>query len=768
MQTKKLWLLLLAVLIGTFTILGFFGREVYRQAPPIPEAFVTANGETLFTKDDILTGQTVWQSIGGQQVGSIWGHGAYQAPDWTADWLHRELVHYLDIQAQKVYQSPYENLSTDKQRQLQQLTKDDYRSNTFDPKTQNITISDARIAAFKATQKHYIGLFSSDPDYWQLREDYAIQDDILKDPKRRIAMTQFFYWSVWSASTNRPGENYTYTNNWPHEPLIDNTVTTGSVFWSIISISLLLAGVGFLLWYFAFRKEEESLESNIPRFDPLANLTITPSMKALWKYVLVVIALFIIQIFLGALTAHYTVEGQDFFGFPIAKFIPYSLSRTWHIQTALFWIATSFLTAGLFLAPLINGGKDPKGQRLGVNILFGALLVVVGGSLTGELLAIHQLLNLEHSFWLGHQGYEYTDLGRIWQIALLVGLGLWLFLMLRAIVPALRLNPKHKEMLTLFTGATAAIGLFYTAGLFYGAKTHLSVMEYWRWWVVHLWVEGFFEVFATVAISFVFYQLGLVRIKTATRAVLFATSIFLIGGIPGTFHHLYFSGTPISISAIGACFSALEVVPLLLVGREAYETYQMRAAAPWMERYKWPITFFIGVAFWNLVGAGLFGFLINPPVALYYMQGLNTTAVHAHGATFGVYGLLSLGLVLVVLRHIGPKHIWNDLPLKIAFWGMNGGLAMMILFSLLPIGLIQTWASMEHGLWYARSSELLQTPLIEGLRWMRIIGDTVFIVGALSLAYFVFGMRYRQSFPMEKESLAYPDDAEVGAQQTVG
>lgn len=759
MVNRKLWILLLAVLIGSFSILGFFGREVYRQAPPIPEAFVSSSGETLFTKDDILVGQTIWQSIGGQQLGSIWGHGAYQAPDWTADWLHRELVDFLNFRAQKQYGKDFQALSEPQKEEIKAFAKERYRFNSYDSTTGIVVLSDERVEAFRSTQKHYLGLFSSNPAFRKLREDYAIQEGVIKDPSRIKTMTAFFYWSVWSASTNRPGLNITYTNNWPHEDLLDMNVSTGSIFWSILSIVLLVAGAGSLIWYFAFRQDQEKDDTQPPQLDPFHRLNLTPSMKALWKYCLVIIALFLVQVFLGALTAHYTVEGQNFFGIPISMILPYSLTRTWHMQTALFWIATAFLTTGLFLAPLINGAKDPKGQRLGVNILFGALLVVVGGSMTGELLAIHQVLPLEASFWLGHQGYEFTDLGRVWQIALYIGLGLWLFLMLRAILPALRLNPQHKEMLVLFVGATGAIGLFYGAGLSYGAKTHLSIMEYWRWWVVHLWVEGFFEVFATVAISFVFCQLGLIKIQSATRAVLFATSIFLVGGIPGTFHHLYFSGTPISITAVGACFSALEVIPLILIGREAYDTYKMRHLTPWMERYKWPIYFFVAVAFWNLVGAGIFGFMINPPIALYYTQGLNTTAVHAHSATFGVYGFLSLGLLLIVVRHIGPKTVWNDKPLRWGFWGMNLGLALMILLSLLPIGLIQAWASIEHGLWFARSSELLQTPLIETLRWMRMIGDIVFIFGACFFVFFIVQLKLQFGSSEAPSQLSIHDQA---------
>lgn len=541
----------------------------------------------------------------------------------------------------------------------------------------------------------------------------------------------FFHWSTWAASANRPGKIYTYTNNWPHEPLIDNVPTSSNIFWSIISVILLLASIGTLVWYYSFKKEEHDINETLPAFDPLKSFKLTPSMKALWKYWGVAILLFIVQIGLGGIIAHYTVEGQDFYGFPLSSYLPYTLVRTWHIQIALFWIATSFLAAGLFLAPIVNGGKDPKYQALGVNILFGALLVVVFGSLTGELLAIHQKLDLGLSFWFGHQGYEYTDLGRFWQILLLAGLGIWLFLMLRCIAPALKVAKDSKQLLLLFSASTIAIGLFYGGGLFYGARTHLSIMEFWRWWVVHLWVEGFFEVFATVAIAFVFSTLGLIKPSSATKASLLSSSIFLLGGVPGTFHHLYFSGTPVSISAIGACFSALEVVPLVLVGFEAFQTYKLQHLTSWTSNYKWPITFFVAVAFWNLVGAGIFGFLINPPIALFYMQGLNTTAVHAHGATFGVYGMLSLGLILLIVQTSFKEREWDSRFMSLAYWGLNGGLALMILMSLLPIGLIQVVASIEHGLWYSRSQEFMQADLITYLRWVRGVGDIVFALGAL-------------------------------------
>jgi len=176
------------------------------------------------------------------------------------------------------------------------------------------------------------------------------------------------------------------------------------------------------------------------------------------------------------------------------------------------------------------------------------------------------------------------------------------------------------------------------------------------------------------------------------------------------------------------------------------ETSQGTADSPWISAYKWPIYFFVAVAFWNFVGAGLFGFMINPPIALYYVQGLNLTPVHGHAALFGVYGMLGLGLMLFCLRALRPGLMWKDRPLAIAFWSLNIGLALMILISMLPVGLLQAWASVEYGTWYARSSEFMQTPLVNRLRWMRMIGDTLFAFGALVLGWFVLGLVTGHSF----------------------
>jgi nitric oxide reductase subunit B len=732
--SRRLWAGLGVLLLLSFAVLLWVGGEIHRVMPPIPSAVVTENGTIVYTRADIEKGRQVWQSIGGQQLGSIWGHGSYVAPDWTADWLHREAVAWREIDVRRETSQSYAQLSEDAQAAFDARLRPRIRSNTYDPATETVTIPEDRALAMAQVAAHYDSLFSNDPQTLQLRKAYAMKDNTVLSAEHRAALNAFIWWSAWSAVTQRPDKRITYTNNWPHDELVGNEPPGHLFMWTVFSVLFLIAGIALLGWYHARHNEERPAQ--LPATDPLALVRVTPSMKATAKYFWLVIALFLTQILLGAITAHYQVEGQEAYGFALANYLPYSLSRTWHTQLAVLWIATAWLGMGLYIGPAISG-HEPKYQRLGVNFLFVCLIVIVVGAFTGQWLAVMQKLGLDQNFWFGHQGWEYVDLGRFWQIFLFIGLGLWLLLVGRALWPALRKGGESKSITMLLFLSTVCIGLFYGAGLMWGEHTHLSMVEYWRWWVVHLWVEGFFEVFATAVIAFLFTRLGLLRTSTATVAVLFATIVFMSGGVLGTLHHLYFTGTPTAVIALGASFSALEVVPLAFVGFEAYQTYKLGAATPWMQRYRWPILFFTAVAFWNLVGAGLFGFLINPPLPLYYMQGLNLTPLHGHTALFGVYGLLGVGLMLFCLRGIKPNVAWNERVLKTSFWAFNIGLAGMALLTLLPIGIIQLNAAIEHGYWYARSEHLMQNPLIQLLVWLRVPGDTVFSVGALALAWFV-------------------------------
>ncbi|TWT23315.1 nitric-oxide reductase large subunit [Luteimonas marina] len=735
-STRKLWTGLAILLLSSFAVLLWVGSEVHRQAPPMPERVVSTDGSVVYTRADIETGRQVWQSIGGQQLGSIWGHGAYVAPDWGADWLHREAEAILDLWAQREHGlESYRQLDAPAQAAYASRVQALLRPNTWDEASQTITLDADRVAAMQSVAAHYTSLFGNEPDTAELREAYAMRNNTVGTQEHREALTAFFWWAAWASVTERPGQEISYTANWPADKLVGNTPPPSAFLWTVFSVLFLIAGVALLGWHYAVSHGDEMVPV-LPKSDPLAGITVTPSMRATAKYFWVVMALFLVQILLGATTAHYQVEGQEAYGFALAEILPYSLTRTWHTQLAVLWIATAWLGMGLYIGPAISG-HEPRFQRLGVNFLWVCLIVIVVGSFAGQWFAVMQKLGLAKNFWFGHQGWEYVDIGRFWQWFLFIGLMLWLTLVGRALWPAIRSGGESKSIVSLLFLSVVAIGIFYAAGLMWGEHTHLSMVEYWRWWVVHLWVEGFFEVFAVAVIAFLFTRLGLLQVKSATIAVLFATIVFMAGGVLGTLHHLYFAGTPTAVIAIGASFSALEVVPLAYVGFEAYHSYRLGKATPWMQKYRWPIMFFIAVAFWNLVGAGLFGFLINPPLPLYYMQGLNLTPLHGHTALFGVYGMLGVGLMLFCLRGLKPDVAWNDRALKVSFWAFNIGLAGMALLTLLPIGVLQLNAALKHGYWYARSAEFMQQPLIELLVWLRVPGDTIFSVGALALAWFM-------------------------------
>ncbi|MYN45649.1 nitric-oxide reductase large subunit [Pseudoduganella sp. FT93W] len=734
--TRKLWTWLGLICALSFAVLGWVGAEIYLAAPPIPKQIISADGSQLFGEGEVDRGQQAWLSAGGQQLGTVWGHGSYVAPDWSADWLHREAVALRELWAQRDFTAHFEDLSKSNQAYLNAKLKEEMRRNTYDKARGVIVVSADRAAAIRSVAKHYTGLFGDEASLDALRTQYAMNPNSITNADDLKALPAFVFWSAWAAATDRPGQqDLSYTSNWPHEPLIDNRPSAGAGIWSIASVILMIGAIAAMVMFHSAAKEEE--DPVPPKADPLLNLKATPSMLATKKYFFVVIGLILAQVGMGVITAHYAVEGRSFFGFPLADILPFVVSRTIHTQFAVLWIATAWLATGLYIAPAISG-HEPRFQKLGVNLLFYALLFIVVGSTATGWLGSLQHKGTDFSFWLGNQGLEFTSMGRIWQILLFVGLLIWVTLLGRALWPALKKPSDSRGLIVMVFLSAMCIGGFYATSLTWGQHSHYSMIEYWRWWLVHLWVEGFFEVFATAVIALLFTRLGLIRAATANSAIVLETIVFLFGGILGTLHHLYFTGTPTFVIAIGAMFSALEVVPLSLIGIEAWRNYQRSKAAPWVQTYKWSILCFIAVGFWNTVGAGLLGFSINTPIALYYMQGLNMTAAHGHAALFGVYGMLGIGLLLFCLRGLASRLAWSDALLRPMFWCLNIGLAMMVFISLVPAGIYQAWASISTGMWFARSPEIIHSKLMETLVWMRVPGDVVFAVGTLFLALFAW------------------------------
>jgi nitric oxide reductase subunit B len=694
----------LTFLVG-FAILGYLAYRVYADHPPVPRATAAPDGAVLFTSDDVFSGQLVFEKYGLMEYGTIFGHGAYLGPDFTADYIERAR------EAMRRYYAAHGATDPDAR------VLADFKSNRWDPQRDVLVYTAAQVAAWRALAGYY---------------------------ERMPALVAYFAWSAWVATANRPGEAYSYTNNWPPAPAVGNTLTADAILWSTLSLIALLAGIGATLFAFGrFRDlgwpdEGEGRVREIIFRQP-GEVRLTSGQRSTVWFFLVVTGLFLLQGICGAANAHYHAEPTSFFGLDVAAWFPYHLTRTWHLQLALFFVATAYLAIGIFLAPMI-AGKEPPHQGKLATVLFGALVVVVLGSLAGEMLSYRDVIDSPATaWWLGAQGWEYLDLGRLWQIALTVGLVLWLVIIFRGLRP--RLRGEHLgSMPWLFFYAALSIPLFYGVGMLFGPKSHFAVIDFWRFWVVHLWVEDFLEIFTTVTVAYMFVLIGMVPERTATRLIYLEIILYSIGGVVGSMHHLYFSGAPAVHMALGAFFSAMEVVPLVLLTFEAWRFMRLGGSKPGETvmdtshtnfSHKWAVMFLAAVGFWNFVGAGVFGFLINLPVVSYWEIGTQFTANHGHAAMMGVYGMLAIGFFVFVAAYFVPRDARTERAMKWSFWSLNAGLAWMVCANLFPIGVLQFQDALVHGYWHARRPEFFARGDVRALEWLRMPGDVVFIVGGI-------------------------------------
>jgi nitric oxide reductase subunit B len=727
---SKGWIQAVAlVLLSGFFVLGLLAYRTYQAEPPIPRQAVAPDGRVVFTGADVRAGQKTFLRNGLMEYGSIFGHGAYLGPDFTADYLHRSA-----LAVQQRYGGPESD-------RAKARTIEDFQTNRYDSRTRTLRLTEGQAAAFDDLRSSYAEFFG------EPTTKYGLRPRAIEDEREIHRLTSYFAWSAWAASARRPGHNYSYTNNWPPEPLVDNKPTANVIVWSVLSLIALLGGIGLLFaafgrWSFLGwqGREQRRLAFRAP-----GDVALTPAQRATAFFFFVMAALFLVQTFVGAAAQHYRADIASFFGVDLAQWFPYNLMRTWHVQLAIFWVATSFIAAGIFLAPMI-AGREPRRQNWLAFALLGALTLVVGGSMVGELAGIHGWTS-GLSEWFGNQGWEYLDLGRFWQILLSLGLFVWVVMLFRVLRG--RLRREHRgNMPWLFFFAALAIPAFYAVGLLASDDSTFTTADFWRFWVVHLWVEDFLELFTTVMVAYIFVLLGVVAERVALTVIYLDIVLYSTGGVIGTMHHLYFSGEPAEHMALGAFFSAVEVIPLTFLTVEAWSFLQLgarqesRSATPFPHR--WAVMFLVAVGFWNFLGAGIFGFLINMPIVSYYEIGTALTANHGHAAMMGVYGMLAVGLGVFCLRYLIPEERWPERMAKVSFWSLNLGLAWMSFATLLPLGLLQLYESVNNGYYEARTLEFLTNDTNALIEWIRFPGDTLFIVGgAIPVLYMAWlGLRH--------------------------
>jgi nitric oxide reductase subunit B len=734
----------IVMLIG-FAVLITLTTLAYRNAPPIPDKVVDQNGSLIFTGADISEGQSVFLKYGLMDNGSVWGHGAYLGPDYSALALHMMGEKAASAAAMTQHGKPLKELTAQQRAGIQAEVAVDLKTNRYDASTSTLQFTAAQVDSVQQQTRYWT-------DYFQHPEtNGGLKKDLITDPTELKNLTQFFIWTAWVSVAKRPGELYSYTNNFPYDPSVGNLPIPEALLWSALSLIMLLGATGVIL--LAFGRYDDLGWIGQEHIHPqLLNSPTSSGQRALVKFCVVVAALFLIQTLVGGATAHYRADPRSFYGFNLEQIFPSNLMRIWHLQTAIFWIATAYVAAALYLGRAFRS-SEPRGFTLMIHGLFAAFVVVIGGSLLGEWLGISGLLG-RWWFMLGNQGWEYLEIGRFWQYLLVVGLLAWFALLWWLVRAPTLADIRSKPLAKIFLLAALAIPLFYLPALFFGAKTNFTVVDTWRFWIIHLWVEGFFEFFATVVVAVIFFKLGMSRLNTVMRVIYLDAILYFGGGLIGTGHHWYFNGQTNINMALSAVFSALEVVPLTLITLDAWHFIRTtrgdcdicgkRINLP----HKWTFYFLMSVGFWNFLGAGVFGFLINMPIVSYYEIGTILTPNHGHAAMMGVFGMLAVSLVVFMLRETSTDADWVSIEkyIKVAFWGTNIGLAMMIVFSLFPGGVRQVWDVTQNGYWHARSQAFIGSDTSRLFEWLRFPGDLVFIIfGATPLLIATikgyFGMR---------------------------
>jgi nitric oxide reductase subunit B len=348
---------------------------------------------------------------------------------------------------------------------------------------------------------------------------------------------------------------------------------------------------------------------------------------------------------------------------------------------------------------------------------------------------------IENWYWLGHQGWEYVEPGKVWQGLLFIILAIWCFTLYRALKPAIKMSQPW-QLPNWLVYATASIVVLLLSGFVATPETNFVIADFWRWCVIHMWAEAFFEVFTTVLVGYFMVLMGLVSRQAAIRVIYIAALLFLGSGLLGISHNFYWNAKPVATMALGSVFSTLQVIPLILLTLEAWRFQKLPSTieaslsnGKTMSSNKFGMPevflFLVGVNFWNFFGAGVMGFIINLPLANYYEHGTYLTVNHGHAALMGVYGNLSIATIIFCCQLITKSEHWKGSALRISFWSINIGLMLMVLLDLFPAGILQFQAVVEKGLWYGRSAEFIDSDTFQNLTWLRIIGGSIFVIGGV-------------------------------------
>ncbi|MFC7078708.1 nitric-oxide reductase large subunit [Haloarcula halophila] len=738
-QRKTIAKFIAAAFVLNLVVMGAGAWFAYQEAPPIPDEITGPDGATVVTDEQIRDGKKAFQRDGLMNHGSILGNGAYYGPDYTADTLDLKTEYMRQYYARERYGDDYTALQSSEQAAIDDVVRQDL-DDQYDGG--DIQYSAAELFAHKQVREEYV------ERYHEGSHERGVPEGMIDSEADARKFADFALWTAWFSHTDRPDGDHSYTNEWPYAPGAGNDATAAAMTWSVIAMVLLVGAAGFGIWLYRSVELPEPSADGLSVPEP-SEVEIFPSQRAALRFIPVAAGLFLAQVFLGGLLAHFYIERAGFFGIEeifgvhILQLLPFAIAKTWHIDLGILWIAATWLGAGLFLPPLLTG-HEPKRQSTYIDGLLGAIVVVTVGGLGGIWLGSHGYFG--DLWWVfGNEGLEYLEVGKIWQVGLLAGFGIWAVLSIRGLKPLLDEEPVFGlGHMILYAGGS--IALLFTAGFLFTPDTNIAVTEFWRWWVVHMWVEGAFEFFIVAIVGLTLVSMNLLSRRSAEKAVMLQALLVMGTGVIGVSHHYWWVGMPDMWIPIGSAFSTLELIPLVFILYEALGQYQAMSESGGFP-YKLPFMFIIASGVWNFVGAGVLGFFINLPLINYYEHGTYLTVGHAHAAMFGAFGFLALGMVSYMLQLSIQPSRWDGSWLRAAFWCWNVGLALMVFVSVLPVGFLQLETVFTQSYDAARSLAFYNLPIVQTLFWARLPGDTLIILGTVIYAADLIRKRFvlRQS-----------------------
>lgn len=700
------------------SMLIYYTANLQKEVPPIPTEVKSESGELLYTYDDVVSGKGYFQQFDLMDWGTMLGMGAYMGPDFSTDFMHYRAEFLYDYYGNELYSKPSAQLTEIERGAVKERVKQDFKKQTT-LLEKGVVYTNASASAYKANVAYLTKLLVEGD------ASRAFKGGVIRE-NEAVKIAAFVDWSQLVASSYRPGTERTWSNNWPPEPLIDQDLTFNAhkiSLWEFLILWTLTIVVVFLAYEFLFKKEAgEKLE------EPLKITKLFPSQKKLLKYIPIVAGLFVAQLFIGGYLAHlYTEPTKDFLF--AQSLLPFNVLRSMHTQLAILWVAVGWLVGGLLIAPWV-ANRDHKYPWL-VDVLWIALLVVAVGSMIGLYMGATGQMR-ETWFWLGNEGRELINLGRLWDIGLVVGLVFWFLLIISLIRKAATNNP----IVSTIIWSAFAIATLYMAGMMpvHKIMPNFTVDDYYRWWVIHLWVELTFELFAAGVIAFFTVSLGLITHKTAVRVMFFELFLISLSGTLGVGHHYWWQGLDEYWIAIGGIFSALEPLPLALMIVEAWRNKRERMHSAEGFSFAVPFMWIAGSAVLNWIGAGFFGMVINTPTISYYSHGTYLIMPHGHVALLGAFGYISIAFLYMASRanSIAGNLEWNDKLSRIGFWMLTAG-ALLFTIPTYIIGMHQTEMAMNMGYFYTRTREAVES--MQGWMWARTVPDALMILGGLVILY---------------------------------